>query len=1405
MLWAILFANGAWAQAPDAYPAKTILDQHLETVDVPTAVYGHPWDFERGDTEGITYFDPHIQNRWVEDGKLKFTSGAEQVTLAWGDYPGGHPEQALQGFIDPSNPIPHVWIRFRQSKAPTTWKVVIHPGREVAQAAKRTGWQELYFSFWDLARADALAIQISGPVGNEIEIDQVKFLRRLATGYYRKVIELPKDRIIRAHCQVASNLRLLVNGQLVHERVAPPSKAALQTEFRLTPANLKPYLRLGRNVIALEFKRLWGEGLVFLQGAVDFASGKQLLFYTDGTWKWLPQPAPDWFNPDFDDSNWQQVARFSPVDPSLGIQPIFAGQVQIVNPYEEKLYYEDKFPVRFLVRIPATYQKENLPLRYRIDDLMGRGPRQESAGTVDAFRRKGQTIEYSLNLGRLPQGVYRASFAFREPPDDLLTRQEEFVVVGRIPQKLVEGNLYEEGTGAELEDIIDCIDPNDPHPFYDADPAGSKIVERAGLKYRETKDGPTFFSYQVKFQHPGDPYLIAVEYPDDRDRMMNVYVTFRYDDSVSIWPTSSPGVICGGFGKFPFTNQMQELKFLHFIDTPTAGITIENFSMALPSRAAAAKIRIYHLKEIPALDIRNPGGRLFGLGMEWGEIIGATFFPDKIATGQWYPGTLAQWFRTIETYIKYLRFCGQNVVNVGCYMYDGRRYPAKAFVKDSSLERDFRNLMLRMFQSNDLSMLAGLEYTSSRSFRRGFTEEDVARGADTVWTVSKDGKLWQPTTSMDQTYGANPFHPEVQRDMLTVVDELLDKYGGYPAFKGIAFHIFPGIYGPSIGMNPPWMKGVPPLEWGYEDITIAQFEKDTKMKLPVDSKDPKRFQKRYDWLMANAKEKWIGWRCRKIHDFQMEIYRRIKAAGKDLLHVNTLVIYNLVAKPGLERGDVVGYLREMGQDPALYRGVKDLYYNRYREHLILHGAPGDFSGWEYAINPQVVAFHDRQESRGMTIFFPFLEHGHWASSLRKPLPNWLRCRGDGFLHLIAWPTPGHKYYQEAYTRSFLDSDPDLVLFCINDCNIFVGHEQEMREFAKVHQNLPREKLAAMRGKSFDPNLVVKELRKGNDYYSCVVNPGWWEATASITLRGIGKAPVFDLVTGETINLDDQSSMKIILPAYRIKTFRVKGKAVRVTSSRAQLDEQSVASYFTERIAFSRSLLANPKLQAIIGQEEQEACHESLAQTEQLVKARRYFAADDAITNWRLNQTLADAKAKMGSAAVWQVIGPFPNADDGGQLFRSPQGPEQAVLAGASPDAGKEYPGADQVRVRWTRAVADSGPGGENFVNLDRLFSPNEWVSAYAYTRLYSPKALQAILSVGSDDGIRVWLNGKLVIEEYVQRSALPGQDQAPVELKQGWNQVLVKVEDRIGRWGFFLKIAGVEGQALEDLEWDAGG
>ncbi|HLK60651.1 MAG TPA: PSD1 and planctomycete cytochrome C domain-containing protein, partial [Chthonomonadaceae bacterium] len=76
---------------------------------------------------------------------------------------------------------------------------------------------------------------------------------------------------------------------------------------------------------------------------------------------------------------------------------------------------------------------------------------------------------------------------------------------------------------------------------------------------------------------------------------------------------------------------------------------------------------------------------------------------------------------------------------------------------------------------------------------------------------------------------------------------------------------------------------------------------------------------------------------------------------------------------------------------------------------------------------------------------------------------------------------------------------------------------------------------------------------------------------------------------------------------------------------------------------------------------------------------------------------------------------------------------------------------------------------------------------YLYRVIHANRTLPLPLSFGSDDAIKVWVNGKQVLADKVLRGALPDQEKVTVTLKPGENTLLVKIVNGGGIGGFYFK------------------
>jgi len=152
---------------------------------------------------------------------------------------------------------------------------------------------------------------------------------------------------------------------------------------------------------------------------------------------------------------------------------------------------------------------------------------------------------------------------------------------------------------------------------------------------------------------------------------------------------------------------------------------------------------------------------------------------------------------------------------------------------------------------------------------------------------------------------------------------------------------------------------------------------------------------------------------------------------------------------------------------------------------------------------------------------------------------------------------------------------------------------------------------------------------------------------------------------------------------------------------------------------------------------------------------------------------------------WLICGPFPNPDNAGRNI------DYLTAAGGEaylrPKIGMVHPSAvasDGV-VKWQEASASAS----GFLDFMKLPLPHEHVVAYAFCYIKAPQAMDVILKFGSDDGVKVWLNGDLVHVKEVGRPARPDEDRIPARMKAGENALLIKVDQSIYGWGLYFRIS----------------
>jgi HEAT repeat protein len=152
--------------------------------------------------------------------------------------------------------------------------------------------------------------------------------------------------------------------------------------------------------------------------------------------------------------------------------------------------------------------------------------------------------------------------------------------------------------------------------------------------------------------------------------------------------------------------------------------------------------------------------------------------------------------------------------------------------------------------------------------------------------------------------------------------------------------------------------------------------------------------------------------------------------------------------------------------------------------------------------------------------------------------------------------------------------------------------------------------------------------------------------------------------------------------------------------------------------------------------------------------------------------------------AWEICGPFTRVGKMyNQLFDIALGPED-------PSSGEQ---------KWVPIPAGTVKGKPWLLDVLAFYGGHQRV-AYLRTRIFSPEARPARLELGSDDGVKVWLNSKFVHSNNAARAAIPGSDKADIELSKGWNTLMVKLSQNVLGWELVASIRDRDGEPIDGIK-----
>ncbi len=176
------------------------------------------------------------------------------------------------------------------------------------------------------------------------------------------------------------------------------------------------------------------------------------------------------------------------------------------------------------------------------------------------------------------------------------------------------------------------------------------------------------------------------------------------------------------------------------------------------------------------------------------------------------------------------------------------------------------------------------------------------------------------------------------------------------------------------------------------------------------------------------------------------------------------------------------------------------------------------------------------------------------------------------------------------------------------------------------------------------------------------------------------------------------------------------------------------------------------------------------------------AVRGAVGSMRARGPNPDFARAIGVVNHWKFVGPFPwNVSEG---FKPVFVGEPNVSLDAS------YTVADKT-LQWHAADSMDAAG---LYDLFGVIGTVEQSVAFAYANIEVAGDSPAQIRAGSDDGLRIWVNGEVVLENDVDRGYDVDQDVADITLKAGINTILVQITQRAGGWAFGLRLTHPDGR-----------
>jgi hypothetical protein len=653
------------------------------------------------------------------------------------------------------------------------------------------------------------------------------------------------------------------------------------------------------------------------------------------------------------------------------------------------------------------------------------------------------------------------------------------------------------------------------------------------------------------------PHLLEIDYPNDLEQHLGVSIIEPNAADRVVPITRDSGVYVEGLGHATHVERSKH-RFVFWPRTNAPLLLLTNQHPSASGRFGAVRVLRYNGKSLPAALQVIPAhrDRLIAAYIAkplLPETFGATEGLDA-ASGQ----SVDDWqtyFESAERLAEYLEYGGFNaaVVNVltdGSPLFISDRVPATPLHNTGRMTVGARDLppidplelMLQVFDHRGFAFLPTFQFAAPlpelEAQCRGLSPRESG-----IVLVNADGRTWQEVYGNNGGLGPyyNLLDARVQKALLDVMRDVLQRYGNHRSLAGIG-----------VQLSGRGFAVLPDMDWGLDDTTLDQFERETGIRLPADGIGRRQAVVQHEHL-----ERWRLWRSARVARFYAEMAQLIRA--KDSRRQLILTTEDTFASPEFTariRPNVVAKVRldrallDMGIDRETLRQTPGIVFCPVRYVESMH--PLVDRAVDLEINEMFAAA--RQETSNLRTAATMIYH----RPQRQTLPSFDAKSPFTATHTaLAVQSSAHGMLSlRPYVKAMLESDPTILLD--GGELLLLGEPDVVRKTRAVLQHLPATARVATRR---DQNLLVRTFEHDNETFCLLVNALPWQtvatlqielpnSTTAVTIGGEVSADV------EALSAGSQSWVQRLAP-YELRVVRFASAGLRVLDVKSRVSETAL--------------------------------------------------------------------------------------------------------------------------------------------------------------------------------------------------------------------------------------------------------